>query len=562
MDIGVEPDQTHGPWRRWALAAPFVLALLWVLPGLASDRPELGRDYLVTGVPALDPAPVRRCDPAVLAGLGERVEVPPPPGGWSGAPQAVDVFNVFAGEVMVSHGEREVCGHMHDARTRDSRFRAGVGMVVVPVAGDLEPIRVAWATPLKSRWIPTVRIGAPSPVQQIDTARLLVRTACVAVAIVLAFTALMGFLSARDGLFLGYALLCLLAVVWQAIVSGLSGYPEPWLPVGGEASRWLVALSCMGLSALLYVMWLLVGAAGRGRACRQCLLRTVGGCWLLGIVLAAGLPMPALGAFAEAVDAIFAAGCVAVFALGLYAAWRRRGDALAGIAAILPFLVMVLLDLADSRLLIEYRVEAIQLSITWFLTVSAYALNLRLGRLRRQRDEMQLLADTDALTGLANRRAGLVRLERHFRSAAVRGGMLSVAFLDIDLFKRINDVHGHHAGDRVLVAVAQTLAAAIRDAADVVRMGGEEFLVMLPGVSGDSAWQRMETVRTQVARVAAGLGIPGLTVTASIGIASQHPQDHDASMLLRRADEAMYRAKRNGRNRVVAAETPVAGSGG
>lgn len=188
---GGVPKRMWGRVRCWmCVVMVAMLAVAWIPPTQAIDP---GRGYLVSGAPATDPAPIRQCDPDMLSQLHEWVELAPPPGGWSGAPQAVDVFNVFAGEVMVRHGEREVCGRMHDARTRDSRFRAGVGMVVVPAAGDLEPIQVAWATPIKSRWIPTVRLGAPSPVQQIDTARLLVRTACLAVAIVLALTALMGF---------------------------------------------------------------------------------------------------------------------------------------------------------------------------------------------------------------------------------------------------------------------------------------------------------------------------------------------------------------------------------
>ena len=80
--------------------------------------------------------------------------------------------------------------------------------------------------------------------------------------------------------------------------------------------------------------------------------------------------------------------------------------------------------------------------------------------MRRQRDEMRALADTDGLTGLPNRRAGLKRLEQHMRDARIGDGTLAVGFLDIDLFKRINDVHGHEAGDRVLVAVAATLTSA------------------------------------------------------------------------------------------------------
>ena len=158
-------------WGRQRGTIAGWLVLLCALPCLALATPQVGRDYLVAGAPTSEQAPQRHCTPAMRAQLTERVEIPAPPGGWSGAPQAVNVFNVFAGEVRVHHGDREVCGRMHDARTRDSRFRAGIGMVAVPPAGSREPIQVAWSTPLKAGWIPTVRIGAPSPIQQFDTAR-------------------------------------------------------------------------------------------------------------------------------------------------------------------------------------------------------------------------------------------------------------------------------------------------------------------------------------------------------------------------------------------------------
>ena len=146
-------------------------------------------------------------------------------------------------------------------------------------------------------------------------------------------------------------------------------------------------------------------------------------------------------------------------------------------------------------------------------------------------------------------------------AARADGGPLAVGFLDIDLFKRINDVHGHAVGDRVLVAVAATLTSAVREPADVIRMGGEEFLVLLPGIGGATARARLDAMRTRVGAAGAGLGIEGLAVTASIGLASLTPDDADAPSLLRRADEAMYRAKRAGRDRVVEAGSTPDGEG-
>ena len=526
-----------------------MLLLLWA--GLCAAQTALrpGDDYLMAGVPTSESAPARACTPQMLAGMDRHMEIPAPAGGWSGQPQGVNVFNIFAGEVMLHHGDREVCGRMQDARTRDSRFRAGIGLVAVPKRGSREPIRVAWTAPLKPGWIPTVHIGAPSPMQQSDTARLLLRVSCIAIAITLGFMALLGFLTTRDRVFLGYTLLCVLSVLGQSIISGLSGYPEPWLPVDGGEWRWVVAFSALVLTAQAMCMWLLVGGMQQRPEWRRHLP------WLglaSGVVasFAAWLPAPALAALAHVIDVAFVVACACLLVQGLVALRKGHRGALAGIVVLVPFLAMAILDRMHNTFLVEYRVEAMQATITWFLTVSAYALNLRLGALRRQRDEMRALVDTDALTGLTNRRAGLKRLDAHLKSARASGTPLAVGFLDIDLFKRINDAHGHAVGDRVLVSVAQVLRNSVRDPADVIRMGGEEFLLLLPGIGSAAAHERLEVMRQRVASLGPALEVPGLEVSASIGLTVLEDGDIDATSLLRRADAAMYQAKRAGRNRV------------
>ena len=556
------------PGRKSLVVCMVALGLLLAIWQWLDGSHGPAHTYLLAGEVAWDPGPVRPCSPEAMAGLDVRIEIPPPAGGWPGVPQAVNVFNVFSGEVMIAHGDRTVCGRMHDAASRDSRFRAGVGMVVVPYAGATEPIRVAWTQPIKAEWVPTIRVGTPSQVQQNDMLRLVMRAATLAVAIAMGFTALMGFLTTRDGVFFGFTLLCLLMVLWQAILSGLTGYPQPWLPVETNEPRWLVGASCVGLSTLLYAMWMLVGGDWLWAKSPLRLLVLTIACSLVGVLLSVSLPLQMLGEFAHWADRV-ARICVAlVFGMAVFIAavrFRRvrpehRGDVLVGPLALLPFMGMGLLDAAESRWLIEYRMEAIQFCITWFLTVGAYVLNLRLGRLRRQRDEMQVLADTDALTGLSNRRAGLRALDHHVSKARQQSGDLSVGFLDIDLFKRINDEHGHEVGDRVLVEVAKVLMQSVRNRSDAVRMGGEEFLLMLPGVDEHGALQRAEAMRAEVAKVASRMGVRGLDVTASIGLASLDAGDQDAAALLRRADGAMYQAKRSGRNRVVVGSAAVGGT--
>lgn len=542
-------------WRYGTGVVLIVLLMVLATPWLGHARTvENGRDYLMVGAATGEPTPHRACTPQMLSGHRQQVTVEAPPEGWSGEPQALDVFNVFAGEVRLKHGDREICGNMHDARTRDSRFRAGIGMVAVPPAGSHEPFVVSWQTPLKARWVPTLQLGAPSPVQQNDTARLLVRAACIAVAIALALSALMAYLTTRDRSFLLYIGATLVLVLWQAILGGLSGYPEPWLPVGDHGACWLLALTAATQALVLPALWRLNGGdrlLPRSRLVQQLVL-----CGLMGMAaLVPWLDRDGLVVVGQVLQGSFVTGCALSLAVGVWA--RLRGDAwaLAGLAALTPMVVLVVADLARAHWLYEYRVEALQLAITWVLMMAAYALNLSMGRLRQQRDEMRQLAETDMLTGLPNRRAGLQHLAQQLERVQRDGGPLVIGFLDIDLFKDINDRHGHAVGDQVLVAVAQALRAAVRNQDEVVRMGGEEFLLLLPGMPRDLATGRLEQLRQRITVVCRDLQVPGLEVTASIGLAQWRPGEDDQAALLRRADHAMYVAKRSGRNRVFDGET-------
>ncbi|HFT6975093.1 diguanylate cyclase [Stenotrophomonas maltophilia] len=539
--------------RQWRYGTGAVLAVLMVwlaLPWpLQAAEAVSGRDYLLVGGATDEPTPHRACTPQMLSGARQQAEVPAPPAGWSGEPQALDVFNVFAGEVRVQHGDREICGDMHDARTRDSRFRAGIGMVAVPPAGSHEPFLVSWQTPLKTRWVPTLRLGAPSPVQQNDTARLLVRAACIAVAIALALSALMAFLTTRDRSFLVYIACTTVLVLWQAVLGGLSGYPEPWLPVGEHGAKWLLSLTAASQALVLPALWRLNGGdrvLPRSRPAQLLVL------WTL-MALAALVPWlrwEHLAWVAQGLQVSYLSGCGLALLVGIWARWRGDRWAQAGLAALAPMLVLIIADACGGEWLLEYRVEALQLAVTWLLMMAAYALNQRLGRLRQQRDELRQLAETDGLTGLPNRRAGLQQLARHLERVNREGGPLVIGFLDIDLFKDINDRHGHAVGDQVLVAVARALRTAVRSQDEVVRMGGEEFLLLMPGMPREAASARLDRLRQRITEAGQALQVAGLEVTASIGLAQWRPGEDDLAALLRRADHAMYVAKRAGRNRV------------
>lgn len=167
--------------------------------------------------------------------------------------------------------------------------------------------------------------------------------------------------------------------------------------------------------------------------------------------------------------------------------------------------------------------------------------------------EAQAVAESDPLTGLANRRAFQARLARAMAQAVAEDTPLSVAFCDIDHFKSINDNHGHDTGDRILKMVADALAEGAGDDAFVGRFGGEEFLILFDGIMARRAAMRVDEIRDELSGrhlVSKTTGEPLGTVTFSAGIAQLLPGEADGDML-RRADEALYSAKNGGRNRVV-----------
>lgn len=175
-------------------------------------------------------------------------------------------------------------------------------------------------------------------------------------------------------------------------------------------------------------------------------------------------------------------------------------------------------------------------------------------KLRAQAESLKEQAYTDGLTGLLNRRHFDERFLIEFRRAKRQQIPLSLAMLDIDCFKAYNDQYGHPNADKVLIAVAQTLRAALDISIEVIaRYGGEEFIVVLPDCDEDRAWQLGETLRQAIEQ----MQIPHLTstasavVTVSIGLSSITPDaDSDENLLLASADAALYLAKHQGRNRV------------
>ena len=176
-------------------------------------------------------------------------------------------------------------------------------------------------------------------------------------------------------------------------------------------------------------------------------------------------------------------------------------------------------------------------------------------QLRVNLDRARRDAEVDYLTGLPNRRAFDTILQDEHREARANGKTLSVAFCDIDRFKTVNDSHGHDAGDRIIRAVAQTLSGICAEDCTIARHGGEEFVLLFGGITPAEAVARLDEVREELAQrrmINRRTDKPFGQVTFSGGIvdAAQFDDPRDA---LAAADEALYRAKEGGRNRIVLA---------
>ena len=231
--------------------------------------------------------------------------------------------------------------------------------------------------------------------------------------------------------------------------------------------------------------------------------------------------------------------------------------ALAGFAFVLLAAVMVWKGATDPA---RYPpiVEAAHLISTGIVLAFVSVLAGRMGsmrlRLKRQKLDLQLalariseLATRDELTGLVNRRHMTALVQAEQARQRRTGSVMAIALIDIDLFKRINDSHGHRTGDSVLKTFADTAREALRTTDVLARWGGEEFLLMLPETSLEQALRSIERLRVAVASEPFDTAAAGLNVTFSAGLSACEGAA-PIEACIERADQAMYRAKTQGRN--------------
>jgi diguanylate cyclase (GGDEF)-like protein len=224
------------------------------------------------------------------------------------------------------------------------------------------------------------------------------------------------------------------------------------------------------------------------------------------------------------------------------------GDVLGAVSIAIPVGTMLAENRTTKVLIIIGAVLTIGMlvALTYFLT---WRLVIKLDEVQ---SHLKRQAATDELTGLKNRRNIMKRLDEELQRALRLKEPLCLMIIDIDHFKRINDTYGHPFGDVVLKGVAASIRETIRSYDTVGRIGGEEFLIISPGVEVDEAVGLAERVRERIGAQEIGNDELKVKVTLSIGVTTLMPGDLGVESLMKRADQALYQAKDQGRNRVVA----------
>jgi diguanylate cyclase (GGDEF)-like protein len=381
----------------------------------------------------------------------------------------------------------------------------------------------------------------------------------------MAVAALLIWVVLSDRLLILYATLFALQALYIAYLSG-QGFEWPILslalPVIGYS--WNVAAAFSGAVACLFVREIAELQRFSPRV-----YALFGWFAIAFVVLAFANFTDVIGFPAEIVNAlgnlVFVVSAVTTLVVA-FLAWRRNNRAAGwflvawGLLETLTIATALHLQFSreagESALLLYYGLPG---------SMVAAAVLIALGVADRLRDQRLALTDaerraqSDALTGVLNRRSLLERLDSACLRARARGLPIALLFIDLDHFKQINDTHGHPAGDACLKAIIAPIQAELRQSDVIGRYGGEEFVVILSSADAAAAQPIAERIRQRVAEISVpGFGAP-IHLTCSIGIATSDMLGVWGEHLIARADEAVYAAKRCGRNCVqIAAPTPVA----
>lgn len=252
-----------------------------------------------------------------------------------------------------------------------------------------------------------------------------------------------------------------------------------------------------------------------------------------------------------------------VTVFGMYTHLPRQAAMAGGMGIVLLAMCMGMLSYVDPSYYppnLELLRFELMIGTLPPLVFAAYQIASWRNRLAQQRRELretlervQALASRDSLTGLHNRRHMQDKLMEITQRFERYGERFTVALVDLDHFKRINDAHGHRVGDEALIAFASAASMVFRESDYVGRWGGEEFLFILPNTSPDKALIALDRLRVALQHCSISTRAPGLRLAFSAGVA-QHELAIPVQRTLERADQSLYRAKASGRNRSLVAQ--------
>ena len=419
------------------------------------------------------------------------------------------------------------------------------------------PSTTAASEPILLRLEPAETLSAPMRFRilpwneylQRDAQWLVFASACFAVMLAMVMMALFFSLVLRDVTYAWYAGYIICYALIQGIQTGFVFHPLEWQWLGAQI--WMAGSAAVALSVAFASMFMMRFCDLQKHAplLRVPIVALAVGMIQLVLMRCSGIPL-LIEVAQVLLNPLLMIGAMLLLVAAVIAAIRGSRQSWFFLAGWIPLL---LLTASTSA-----QVNGALPQLDWLNDVSLAggafeALVLSLGladralRLRQDRDVVQVLADHDALTQTLNRRAWSARASEMLTSSSERP--IALMFIDLDHFKQLNDRHGHNTGDRALVAVATALGTELRPGDLFGRYGGEEFVAMLDCVDAPEAMQ----VATRLCRRVHRLEIPvrdeGQLLSISIGVAMRRPGDQ-LEALVERADQAMYRAKLQGRNRV------------
>lgn len=396
-----------------------------------------------------------------------------------------------------------------------------------------------------------VRAGADYAVEDHGHSRVL--WLCMGILIGVSLVVLLFWTRLRERVYLLFAVSMALQLLYVLMAYG-DAYALPgfsWLALFGVAGIWFVATA----STLVTVLFLIEFAELRARA--PWLTRAL---WTVGVLLPALLlaalvsPWPVDKAWFPPLGngLLLLANLLAVATL--FTVWLRGGRHAGFVLVAWVPLVSVstarAMQLSAGMPLAPWLEYGLPMTEAFAALVLVLGLADRMLGFRRERDVAKLHAEHDALTGVYNRGGIVRRLDDAIVDSRRQRLPLSVLFLDLDHFKRINDSHGHPVGDACLAAVTEAIRTQTQAEHLLGRIGGEEFLLLLPSCNRRHARDMGEQIRRQVEADCRTVRGATVALTLSIGVVECGPTDN-ATSLIQRADEAMYQAKHEGRNRVV-----------